>query len=679
MYPLGLKNAKSKAVTGLGSIAPDLPVDWDASYPGHKTTVEAACNRAAADCASCAVLRQAMQHFVEPLDSSDTITIRADSEKLLVGTVGHPSDYRRDGTRLEIFSAIGSPTRWPVIRAARDLTHYIPSESMGLAKTWLEECISQHATCSPESNVLPTRVIDVDSVDTDPRLVTTNEVDKGAYVALSYCWGGASPFITTTLTLKQSESGVKYDDLPKTIQDAVTVTRTLGIQYLWVDSLCIIQDDREDWEKEAAKMKSVYANAKVTIAADRAEDSQGGCFSSSPGKQALKIKCPGNNNDGGVDDSSYAYARLSGYRNEFQGEVSHNVRRDSKRYTPSRLQTRGWTFQERLLSSRIVHFTASEMAWECLEHYRCECKLESTPTQGGYKARIIRNLHQESQTETKSTAITKPTMSGRFDWRDVVIDYTFRNLTVASDRLPAIGGVTELMKPNAVQGYAARLWKEDFAAHLLWYVPGCENFVKQVSLRHATYNAPSWSWASVTGPIRYFLPLTRPALDHYNISVEVLQVEVELSGPTPFGKIKGGYVVLRGLVAPVAVRTFAREIDAGHPFGQMVHVSIDSGEWNPADLQVKGDVCLDVKGGDGKDKDGKMHWDGLRKLGFEINMHDELFVLMVMHRSQGYYDQVHFLLLKQDWSQQGAYQRVGYLGGPQVQNWQMCSTPKALV
>jgi hypothetical protein len=324
------------------------------------------------------------------------------------------------------------------------------------------------------------------------------------------------------------------------------------------------------------------------------------------------------------------------------------------------------------------------MAWECLEHYRCECGHDSAPSQDEYKSRIIKSVHGDKSavtTESKPKEETQMTQMMqrhsiatpvKFNWRDVVTDYTFRNLTVASDRLPAIGSIAELMKPDAKQDYAAGLWKQDFAAHLLWYVPGNENFKAQVSLRHETYNAPSWSWVSVTGPIRYFVPLSRPELDHYTISAEVLQVQVEASGPSPFGKAKGGHAIVYGLVVPVFVDWYSYEVDPGHPFGQRIRVAADGEEdWNFGGMQIAGDVCLDVKGGDRLDEEGEEHWDGLRGLGFEVYEHDELFVLMVMHCSRGAYDEVNFLLLTQDWGQD-AYRRVGYFGGPQVQNWEIC-------
>jgi hypothetical protein len=115
------------------------------------------------------------------------------------------------------------------------------------------------------------------------------------YAALSYCWGGSSVLITTRATCTDRLAGINFGHLPKTIQEGVVITQNLGIRYLWVDSLCIVQDDADDCAGEAAKMKSVYANSLVTICAERVDDSEGGCFLPQGvlRQPALKIECPG--------------------------------------------------------------------------------------------------------------------------------------------------------------------------------------------------------------------------------------------------------------------------------------------------------------------------------------------------------------------------------------------------
>jgi hypothetical protein len=142
---------------------------------------------------------------------------------------------------------------------------------------WLSDC-DKHLGCTASHRsitALPTRVLDLgkDSI----KLFESQGID-GTYMTLSHCWG-STPFITTTKdTIQERKEGIPLEDLPQTFKDAVSLTRNLGIQYLWIDSLCIIQQDTEDWEKEASKMGSVYSHSYLNIAATSSMGGDGGCF-----------------------------------------------------------------------------------------------------------------------------------------------------------------------------------------------------------------------------------------------------------------------------------------------------------------------------------------------------------------------------------------------------------------
>jgi hypothetical protein len=112
-----------------------------------------------------------------------------------------------------------------------------------------------------------------------PKLLIT-EGCRGHYVALSHCWGtlGKHPLRTTTDNLQEHISGISWSTLPKTFQDALKITRELGIDYIWIDSLCIVQDSEEDWRQESREMGLIYERARVTIAAAGAADSSPKCF-----------------------------------------------------------------------------------------------------------------------------------------------------------------------------------------------------------------------------------------------------------------------------------------------------------------------------------------------------------------------------------------------------------------
>jgi hypothetical protein len=151
----------------------------------------------------------------------------------------------------------------------------IASESsLAAARVWLETCHREHTKCSKDKGVLPTRVLDVGTMSGNEKLrLRASAGEKGRYVALSYCWGSKKFVTLNQATLAAFEAEIDITTLPKTIHDAIQVTRSLGIPYLWVDSLCIVQDSPEDMEKELSKMSEIYMKASVTLSAASANDS----------------------------------------------------------------------------------------------------------------------------------------------------------------------------------------------------------------------------------------------------------------------------------------------------------------------------------------------------------------------------------------------------------------------
>jgi len=130
------------------------------------------------------------------------------------------------------------------------------------------------------SRLLPTRVLDVgvEGRSHDIKLITLG-TEEVKYIALSHCWGDSRSILTTTkLTLKPRQQNIEFNDLPRTFQDAVQITRALDVRYLWIDSLCIVQDDEDDWQVESGRMAEIYLGSYLTVAATGSADSSGGCF-----------------------------------------------------------------------------------------------------------------------------------------------------------------------------------------------------------------------------------------------------------------------------------------------------------------------------------------------------------------------------------------------------------------
>jgi hypothetical protein len=183
--------------------------------------------------------------------------------------------------------------------------------------------------------------------DDGSRLISLAEASliTSEYLALSHCWGKGITLRTTTTTLDSFRISIAWESLPKTFQHAIQVTRELGFGFLWIDSLCIIQDDPEDWNVESAKMAGIYNIATLTIMAASASDSQGGCFQSpSPDVEAVHI--PYTAGDGTTELSISLSQPPLGYR---------------KAVSLGPLFQRAWVFQEQLLSKRKLIFAKDQL------------------------------------------------------------------------------------------------------------------------------------------------------------------------------------------------------------------------------------------------------------------------------------------------------------------------------
>ena len=208
---------------------------------------------------------------------------------------------------------------------------------------------------------MPTRVLNIGSLEVLSKLrVYKSKKECGKYIALSHRWGEDKYKRLLSMTIKNQEAllkSINFGVLPKTFQDAVDVTRKLGIRYLWIDSLCIIQGNDKDWEKESRSMEAVFANAFCTIAATSAKDSWDGFLVSQSVKQSVKLI------DGSVDPP------LSVYACEVGGNFNNDVGSGG-------LNQRAWVLQERALSPRTIHFTAAQTYWECGSVIRCDNLLQ---------------------------------------------------------------------------------------------------------------------------------------------------------------------------------------------------------------------------------------------------------------------------------------------------------------
>ncbi|KAI1747616.1 heterokaryon incompatibility protein-domain-containing protein [Xylaria castorea] len=376
-------------------------------------------------------------------------------------------------------------------------------ERLPVIHDWLTDCRLSHSHC----NIAPSlqgqhasRFIELSKHNgsLDVRLVGNRGV--GEYVALSHCWGGIDIACKTTrINIMKYMEQISYNSLPKTFQEAFNVARALQIPHLWIDSLCIIQDDQEDWETEAAKMMKVYQGATLTISATSAKSSLDGLGIT----QSLNPSFRFNTDDGGGTQWSLFSEATS---NLIWGFGNLPV------------QSRGWILQEQTLSQRILHFTHDEMIWQChhsieLESGRYHSEY-SHGTEGSWtgKSKMLQSGLWQPITPTyiplRENASYGPTMlsnSNENMWWSLVVAYCQRSLTNCRDVFAAMAGVTQLHEERCADVPVLGLWRQKLVFWLIWERgPIAESKPKQVS--HAeevhTQRLPSWTWMSL--PLPYF-------------------------------------------------------------------------------------------------------------------------------------------------------------------------------
>lgn len=367
---------------------------------------------------------------------------------------------------------------------------------------------------------------------------------QAPYVALSYCWGSQKFITTTRATLHLRKKGIDWNQLPKSFQDAINITRRLKIQYLWIDSLCILQDDPTDWATESAKMGSVYHQAYLTIAASYAENVHGGCFAltrEAGGSTLNSVPLRDNNNRPVYDDRADKIPSGISVR----PRLDHNKFRDrpglllgipvDKCLEP--LSRRGWSLQERLLSRRIVHYTASELVWECGSAMHCQCD----------RIAHVEESLKFSLSQSLRKCIDSPNLSAQ--WIRVVEEYSERYLTVESDRLPALSGLAKQFQSAGAGTYLAGLWSENLLQLLHWRVdPRSE----QPSRNKNNYLAPSWSWVSINGRIQFPCRDEVSGKTKRQPAVRLLDAKYTPATADHTGSVLAGYIKVAGYV----VKTF---------------------------------------------------------------------------------------------------------------------------
>lgn len=406
---------------------------------------------------------------------------------------------------------------------------------------------------------------------------------RGAYIALSHSWGAHQNCITTQASLESRLTDIPWATIPKTFQDVMALTLNLGFRYIWIDSLCIVQDDPMDWETESARMAEIYHGAILTIAAtSSAGDNEGCCSKTSDRFPDMEIALP--------DDTGACRLAVRQPHRHWTTQSGSGL---SKHFP---LLTRGWAFQERLLSKRVLHLSESELVWECRESSLCECGgLGQQNSPGGICHQALHDNEKEKQQhdeeqeklmERRRTLRLKrkiankpPELDARpppayeqvqdmqgsqspivpdrtesfnrdplafmsqtnvplyedeviddidrkecpdlvFHFHQIVEDYSKLQLTKPTDRLPALSGLCKRVQ-HLRNNYLAGLWSDSLCYDLLWRVDTIILAAKDNGARPSEYRGPTWSWISIDSPVLYWSDII-----NFNVNYEGFPVSM---------------------------------------------------------------------------------------------------------------------------------------------------------
>ncbi|QDS77968.1 hypothetical protein FKW77_001824 [Venturia effusa] len=336
---------------------------------------------------------------------------------------------------------------------------------------------------------------------------------------MSYRWGGAEFLKLTSANLKSFQEGRPVSDLPKAFQDVVAVTKSLGIRYLWIDALCILQNNAEDFSHECAEMSRIYSHSACNIIAGVGEDPFTSIFSDRDFTQ-LELGMIGRT------------LKLLGLNVVFDAVVfGASIGKD---FHDSPLKSRGWILQELLLAPRALYFGKHEVRWVCTSLEASELWPAGYP----HKMKLGLRIPSFSYSNTDMSS-----------WHELVRRYSALNLTVAEDKLVAISGLAKNFQRRldlhhgTTHKYYAGHWSRDFESSLYWRASSgggeeCTGDWKDWKRSAQTFVAPSWSWASTNNEVES-VPTTKKVL------CQILDIHVTTVGNDPMGRLTGGYLVLK--------------------------------------------------------------------------------------------------------------------------------------
>lgn len=413
----------------------------------------------------------------------------------------------------------------------------------------IRTCLNSHKNCPRNIDVLlPTFVLDVglEHSGLEPRLVESDGTSIGTYLTLSYCWGGPQDVQLTTKSKETYKRGIPLSSLPATLRDAISVTQRLGQRFIWIDALCIVQDDEASKQNELAQMCRIYTNSFLTIQVSMASSVNQGFLESRnpPAVQPLKFSfqkhCDG--------PQTHVYIRL---------------RHEENRETP--ISSRAWTFQETALPARMLIYTRLQAIMVCREKVFREDGMRHAI--GSISPLNYRNIQPGPGGGGGGSATsTRESVLSSWYWH-IGTFYSKRAHSVSDDRLNALSAYAETAHQAIGGRYLAGVWEVDLIRGLEW-----RRVVRPLK-RAPAYRAPSWSWAAYDGEFSYAETSMSPARIRFNekhgpknpdplFSPSIIDSWTTKTGISEFGACHDGKIVIETLVGLVTVTALDESHDS---------------------------------------------------------------------------------------------------------------------
>jgi len=407
---------------------------------------------------------------------------------------------------------------------AKPPNHYPSSrETMLKCRKWLEDCLTKHQACPqpPPSPSSLRRLIKVSGSISAPhlKLVMNSNISQFHYAALSYCWGGDQSVVLRQHNLQAWFSNIPYSSLPQTIRDAIKVTRELSLEYLWVDALCIIQDDSQDKLDQISQMADVYEQAYITISASRAASVEDGFLQTRRVPRERSFRLPFKCKDGKLGSIILWNKRSVGWREP--------------------IDQRGWTLQESLISVRNLQFGENQVRWQCRSSGALSTQVD------GWTPGKIENFGVNINWDIVAG---RPSQLALFEmdfvgtWKRIVKHYSRRTLGNPDDKLMALSSIARKLGQLSGNEYVAGLWKHALPGILFWRPLETGKYALK-------YIAPSWSWASINGAIEF---------DTFNdVQMDVINISVVTMNPSDsYSPVTAGRLQVWAKVRQVMIRPY---------------------------------------------------------------------------------------------------------------------------